>query len=139
MNNFQLVLYFLTAFYLINAGFIFFLPLIMRTKSDYDVIKSYIYKRAIHYILGLAGLALGILRLFVPQHPPIILGDLVPSVIMILVGLTFLLGHIRYTKGISQQKIEEGTEILSALQIPLGIISFAGGVLHVILSGIPLF
>jgi hypothetical protein len=138
MNIFLLILYFFTAYYLINTGFLFFLPLMIKTKKDYDVIKSYLYKKALQFLLGIAGIIVGILRLIFPHDAPIILGDLIPAILSIVVGLTFLLGHIRFTIGLSQQQMQEGKEILASLQIPIGIIAFTAGILHVFLCGLPL-
>jgi hypothetical protein len=84
-------------------------------------------------ITGLAALLVGLGTLFVPAAPPIVLGDLFPSVVGMAVGIALLFEVFKQDAlypGEQSARGEQGTRTPSAYRTALGALGFAAAVLH---------
>ena len=131
-----LIIYFCTNFFLLFFGLLFLLPLIMKTKEEYDIIKQYIFGNILHVYTGIFILILGFIILIFPYDTILIIGDLIPAVALIIVSLTLFFGYIRLSKSVDNSLLSEGQAILEKLQIPIGFMSISAGIIHILLPAI---
>ncbi len=84
-------------------------------------------------ITGLAALLVGLGTLFVPAEPPLVLGDLFPSVVGLAVGIALLFEVFKQEAlypGDHAARTEQGLKTPSAYRTALGALGFAAAVLH---------
>jgi hypothetical protein len=84
-------------------------------------------------ITGLAALLVGLGTLFVPAEPPIVLGDLFPSVVGLAVGIALLFEVFKEEAlypGDQAARAGQGPKTPSAYRTALGALGFAAAVLH---------
>jgi hypothetical protein len=84
-------------------------------------------------ITGLAALLVGLGTLFVPAEPPIVLGDLFPSVVGLAVGIALLFEVFKQEAlypGDHAARTGKGLKTPSAYRTALGALGFAAAVLH---------
>ena len=136
--NFTLIIYFFSNFFLIFFSLLFLLPLIIKTKKEYDLLKKYIFGNIIHVFIGMGGIILGCIVLVFPYDRIILLGDFIPAVCLLLVSITLVFGYIRISKSIENEMLDEGQVLLDKFQIPIGILGMVAGVAHIFFPGIVL-
>ena len=134
----SLIIYFFSNFLLVFFGFLFLLPIIVRTKSEYDILKKYIFGNIIHVFTGIIGIILGFIVLIFPYDKILIIGDLVPAMCIFLISVTLIFGYIRISQSIEHKMLVEGQIILEKFQIPIGMIGIIAGTGHIFFPGIPL-
>jgi hypothetical protein len=84
-------------------------------------------------ITGLAALLVGLGTLFVPAAPPIVLGDLFPSVVGLAVGIALLFEVFKQDalySGDRSPRNAQNQRTPSAYRTALGALGFAAAVLH---------
>jgi MFS family permease len=89
--------------------------------------------RRARMITGLASLLVGVGTLFVPAGPPIILGDLFPSVVGMAVGVALLFEVLRQEALFPGEQTAPSDRIAkspSAYRTALGAFGFAAAILH---------
>ncbi len=129
--NLRYAVHAISVLLLIVIGFIFILPLLLKTKEEFDTLKKYIYGSGIPVYTGVVSLTASILMLFFPMKEIIILGDLIPMLVLLTMSITLLFGYIRQSRYISEEMRTRGESILTSLQVPIGIISIVSGVIHI--------
>jgi hypothetical protein len=95
-------------------------------------------------IVGLAILIIGIITFIVPYHgvghPLIpIFGDLIPSVLAILLGTHISIEFLETLKGVKSSFALRLKTVLNKYQYPLGFAGIIFGILHWFLYKIPIF
>jgi hypothetical protein len=128
----------LSSLFLVYAGFIFILPILVDKKDDYDVISRYFPGERIRLFLGLTAALLAVLVFFFPNGNVIFLSDLLPFVLLLADAAILLMARIRSLKEGDADMLKRAQTILENLQIPLGFASLATGLLHSLLSPLPL-
>ena len=84
-------------------------------------------------ITGLSALLVGIATLFVPAAPPLVLGDLFPSVVGMAVGIALLFEVLKedaFYPGEQPARGQHGPRPPSAYRTALGALGFAAAILH---------
>lgn len=132
----KMYLYFFSSFFLIYLGIVFLLPLVFKTKEEYDVIKKYLFGSGLHVFGGILGCVLAMLLVVFPLDGTFLVGDLLPAVAILVLSVLLLLGYVRISKYLSKKMIEEGSTILDSLQIPAGIMGIVMGLLHVFFASV---
>jgi hypothetical protein len=104
-----------------------------RFKSLAAILAALSARRA-RIITGLAALLVGIATLFVPAAPPLILGDLFPSVVGIAIGIALLFDVLRQEALFpgEQQAARKGRIVQAhvSYRTALGAFGLAAAVLH---------
>ncbi|PKL15132.1 MAG: hypothetical protein CVV50_01090 [Spirochaetae bacterium HGW-Spirochaetae-6] len=121
--------YFISTFFLIVGGFISFLPLLVKTNQ---VLKNWIFQVKFQLRWAVYGVLSTILFIFFPVDGTLFFGDLLPFIASIVLSVLFALGYIRQTKYLQENQIRQADKILTAIQIPAGIMAFLVGLLHII-------
>ena len=89
--------------------------------------------RRARMITGLAALLVGLGTLFVPAAPPLILGDLFPSVVGIAVGIALLFEVLKQEALFPGEQAARDDRIVKApvaYRTALGAFAFAAAILH---------
>ena len=126
----------------IIGGFISVIPLFM---EKYESLKKLDEKLSPYkIIIGLAVLIIGIINFIAPFHgsgrPLIpIFGDLLPSVLAILVGLIISIDFLETLKGFKGNFAEKMKTVLHKYQYPFGFAGIFLGILHWFLFRIVFF
>jgi hypothetical protein len=106
--------------------------MMVRFPSLAGILAAISVRRA-RIVAGLSALLVGIGTLFVPAAPPVILGDLFPSVVGMAVGIALLFEIFK------QEALFPGEQPLRDEKVPksprayrtaLGVLAFAAAVLH---------
>jgi hypothetical protein len=104
-----------------------------RFTSLAEILRALSGRRA-RTITGLAALLIGLGTLFVPAAPPLVLGDLFPSVVGMAVGIALLFEVLKQDAlypGDQAARNEQGPKKKpSAYRTALGALAFAAAVLH---------
>ena len=103
-----------------------------RFTSLAEILRALSGRRA-RTITGLAALLIGLGTLFVPAAPPLVLGDLFPSVVGMAVGIALLFEVLKQDAvypGDQPARNEQGPKKPSAYRTALGALAFAAAVLH---------
>lgn len=124
----------LSTLYLVYAGFIFVLPILVDKKEDYDIIRKYFPGEKARLFLGFFGLVLAVLIFLFPKGRLVFIGDLLPFVILLANAAVLLMGRIRLLKESDPAMLHKAERILGNLQIPLGFVSLATGLAHALFS-----
>ena len=117
----------------IIGGFISVVPLFM---EKYLFLKKFDEKISPYkIIIGLAILIIGVINFIAPFHgsgrPLIpIFGDLLPSILSILVGLIISIDFLETLKGFKGKFAEKLKTMLHKYQYPFGFASILFGILH---------
>ena len=125
--------------YLVFVGFAFLLPVFVRSKADYDTIKRYFFGGRAQSPAGIVGAVLAVTVLLWPKGNVAVVGDLVPALVLALDAAVLLMGRVRLSTTVEAAAVERATAILGNLQIPIGGLSFAVGVLHALISNLIFF
>jgi len=124
----------MSAMYLVFTGFAFLLPVLVKNKEDYDIIKTYFFGGAARLPAGVAGFILALGLFFYPKGNVVFFSDLLPLAVLLADSLVLAMGRLRVSG--TGDRLEKAGMILNNLQIPLGGISLATGFLHGLASGI---
>jgi len=130
------LVYFFSCFFLLNTGFIFTLPLFFKTKEEYDKIKIYIFGNSLHVYGGVLGIIISAMLCFFSVENIMVIGDLLPASTIFINSVMLLFGYIRISKYLNQKMIKKGDDILTSLQIPIGLFSIVTGIIHVFFNNI---
>jgi len=95
-------------------------------------------------LIGLAILIIGVIKFIAPYHNAghvliPIFGDLIPSVLAMLIGIFISIDFLETLKGVSGKFIERLKNILAKYQYPIGFAGLIFGILHWILFKIIFF
>ena len=81
-------------------------------------------------IFGLASLLVGFCTLFVPAEPPLVLGDLFPSVVGMAMGIALLFEVFRQEAMLPTEQAEKSERVPIGYRTTLGILGLIAAVLH---------
>ncbi len=81
-------------------------------------------------ICGLGSLLVGFCTLFVPAQPPLVLGDLFPSVVGMAMGIALLFEVFRQEAMLPTEQAERSERVPVGYRTTLGILGLAAAILH---------
>jgi len=134
----KLTLFVMRVILLMGVGLLFLLPILLKRKEDYDHIKALTYKTSLPIWLGILAILNALFGFFLPIDNLIILGDLIPDLILGILGVFLLASYVRIAKFIDTEVVEQAERLLDILQIPFGILALSVGLLHALLPLVPL-
>ncbi len=95
-------------------------------------LKELLTGKGMQISLGFATLIVGVIKFFVraPWDSVAVVGDLLPALVGIGVGLALLTDFFREKTGESSEAVEKASSLTKLYHIPLGIVGIATAVLH---------
>ena len=95
-------------------------------------LKELLTGKGMQIILGFATLIVGVIKFFVraPWDSVAVVGDLLPALVGIGVGLALLTDFFREKAGESNEVAEKASSLTKLYHIPLGIVGIVTAVLH---------
>ena len=95
-------------------------------------LKEILGGKGIQIIVGFSSLIVGVVKFFVraPWDTIAVVGDLLPALVGIGVGLALLTDFFREKAGESSEVVEKASTLTKVYHIPLGIVGLITAILH---------
>ena len=103
---------------------------ISRRMPGFATINAKLSGRRSKLTFGLASLVVGFCTLFVPVDPPVVLGDLLPSVVGMVMGIALLFEVFREIATLPTEQSERSERVPVGYRTTLGILGLVVAVLH---------
>jgi hypothetical protein len=128
------VTYFFVSYSLLNSSILFVLPLMYKSKEEYDRMCKVLFSIKVNILLGFLCLISAVLVVFFPVSRILIIGDLIPLILLLVMSFFNLSEFIRQSRYLDKDMAQLGSKILTHIQIPLGIAGIVVSFLHILFS-----
>jgi hypothetical protein len=129
----MLQLYFLSVSVNLLAGMILSADWLAARFSGIRSMTDGLSGRRGRLVIGMAALLVGFVTLLLPAQPPILIGDLVPSVAGLAMGVTLLFEVLRQEALFPAERVNGDpppSHVPAGYRVPLGLFGIAAALVH---------
>ena len=122
--------YFLSVFFLVLNGFILTLDKLSEKTESLAKVKDVLTSKQSLFIIGTAGAITGVLNLFITSDNFIIIGDFLPALACLAVGLANLMGFYKESSTSQAASLEKIDNLLTQNKSIIGFVAMGIGLVH---------